>query len=282
MSDIGALLREASGRLAAAGIDGAAREARLLLQHAAGIAIVTQIAESGRAIDSAAAERFEALVARRAARAPMAQILGQREFWSLPFRVTPDTLDPRPDSEALVQAVLSRVADRQAELRLVDFGTGTGCLLLSLLHELPNASGIGVDLSPAALAVARHNARALGLAGRARFLEADWDASLAGSFDIVVSNPPYIASEEIAALQPEVSRFEPRLALDGGPDGLTAYRRLLPAAARLLRAGGLAAFEIGFGQADSVTAIGRAAALRHLATELDLGSVPRVVLFQKD
>jgi release factor glutamine methyltransferase len=212
----------------------------------------------------------------------MAQILGQREFWSLPFRVTPDTLDPRPDSEALVQAVLSRVADRQAELRLVDFGTGTGCLLLSLLHELPNASGIGVDLSPAALAVARHNARALGLAGRARFLEADWDASLAGSFDIVVSNPPYIASEEIAALQPEVSRFEPRLALDGGPDGLTAYRRLLPAAARLLRAGGLAAFEIGFGQADSVTAIGRAAALRHLATELDLGSVPRVVLFQKD
>jgi release factor glutamine methyltransferase len=282
VSDIGALLREASGRLAAAGIDGAAREARLLLQHAAGIAIVTQIAESGRAIDSAAAERFEALVARRAARAPMAQILGQREFWSLPFRVTPDTLDPRPDSEALVQAVLSRVADRQAELRLVDFGTGTGCLLLSLLHELPNASGIGVDLSPAALAVARHNARALGLAGRARFLEADWDASLAGSFDIVVSNPPYIASEEIAALQPEVSRFEPRLALDGGPDGLTAYRRLLPAAARLLRAGGLAAFEIGFGQADSVTAIGRAAALRHLATELDLGSVPRVVLFQKD
>lgn len=282
MSDIGALLREASGRLAAAGIDGAAREARLLLQHAAGIAIATQIAESGRAIDSAAAERFEALVARRAARAPMAQILGRREFWSLPFRVTPDTLDPRPDSETLVQAVLSRVANRQAELRLVDFGTGTGCLLLSLLHELPNASGIGVDLSPAALAVARHNAQALGLAGRARFLEADWDAGLAGSFDIVVSNPPYIASDEIAALQPEVSRFEPRLALDGGPDGLAAYRRLLPAAARLLQAGGLAAFEIGLGQADSVTAIGRAAALRHLTTEFDLGSVPRVVLFQKD
>jgi release factor glutamine methyltransferase len=278
---IGDLLAEAASRLADAGIDGAPREARLLLQEAAGVPLATQVAFPEREIETAALASVSALVARRAKREPMAHILGRREFWSLSFKVTPDTLDPRPDSEALVQAVLDRVEDRSAPLRLVDFGTGTGCLLLALLHELPNATGLGVDASLPALAVAGENARTLGLASRACFRRGDWDQALAAAADVVFSNPPYIPTGDIAQLQPEVAGFEPRLALDGGPDGLAAYRRLAPAAARLLAPGGLAAFEIGLGQGDSVVALGRAAGLRHLATAIDLAAIPRCVLFKK-
>jgi release factor glutamine methyltransferase len=163
----------------------------------------------------------------------------------------------------------------------VDFGTGTGCLLVALLHELPNATGLGVDASAAALTVAEENAQALGFSGRASFRSGDWDEGIAPAFDIVISNPPYIPAGEIAGLQPEVAAFEPRLALDGGADGLEAYRRLMPAAARLLTAGGLAAFEVGHGQADSVISIGQSAGLRHIATATDLGAVQRCVLFRK-
>ncbi len=282
VTDIAAVLREAGKRLAAAGVEDAPRDARLLLQAATGLLPATLVGFPERAIDAAALARFQGLLARRERREPMAQILGAREFWSLRFRVTADTLDPRPDSETLVQAVLERVTDRAAPLRLVDFGTGTGCLLLALLHDLPNATGLGVDLSAAALRIAAGNARALGLDGRATFRQGDWDDGIAPSFDIVISNPPYIERAAIAALQPEVARFEPRLALDGGADGLDAYRALLPATARLLRPGGLAAFEVGIGQADSVAAIGVARGLRHIATASDLGGVPRVVLWQKD
>lgn len=278
---IGDLIKASAARLAEAGIDGAQREARLLLQAAADIPIATQIAFPERALDAAAAVRLQALVARRGKREPMAHILGRREFWSLSFKVTADTLDPRPDSETLVQAILDRIADRSASLRLVDFGTGTGCLLLALLHELANATGLGVDASPAALAVAGENAQALGLVGRAAFHRGDWDDGIAPAFDVVLSNPPYIPRDEIATLQPEVASFEPRLALDGGQDGLDAYRILAPAAVRLLAAGGLAAFEVGQGQSDSVTAIGRAAGLRHIATVADLAAVNRCVLFRK-
>jgi release factor glutamine methyltransferase len=278
---IGDLIKASAARLAEAGIDGALREARLLLQAVADIPIATQIAFPERVVDAAAATRLQALVARRGKREPMAHILGRREFWSLSFKVTADTLDPRPDSETLVQAVLDRIADRSARLRLVDFGTGTGCLLLALLHELPNATGLGVDASPAALAVEQANAEALALAGRAAFHRGDWDAGIAAAFDIVLSNPPYIPSGDIATLQPEVASFEPRLALDGGKDGFDAYRILVPAAMRLLSAGGMAAFEVGQGQSDSVIAIGTAARLRHIATVADLAGVNRCVLFQK-
>jgi release factor glutamine methyltransferase len=278
---IGGFLKEAAARLAEAGIDGAPREARLLLQAAADIPVATQVAFPEREIDAAALAGCRELVARRAGREPMAHILGRREFWSLSFKVTADTLDPRPDSETLVQAVLGQIPDRSAPLRLVDFGTGTGCLLLALLHELPRATGLGVDASAAALAVAQENADALELGSRASFHCGDWDDGIAPVFDIVLSNPPYIPSGDIANLQPEVASFEPRLALDGGPDGLDAYRRLAPAAARLLLPGGLAAFEIGLGQGESVMAIGQAAGLRHIATALDLGAVQRCVLFGK-
>jgi release factor glutamine methyltransferase len=278
---IGDLLREAAARLAEAGIDGASRDARLLLQAAADIPVATQIAFPERAVEAAAQTRFRVLVARRAEREPMAHILGRREFWSLTFKVTADTLDPRPDSETLVEAVLAETPDRAAPLRLVDFGTGTGCLLLALLHELPNATGLGIDASAAALAVAQENTDALGLGARASFRQGDWDDGISPAFDVLLSNPPYIPSRDIAALQPEVASFEPRLALDGGADGLDAYRRLGPAATRLLAGGGLAAFEVGLGQADSVVAIGQSAKLRHIATGRDLGSVPRCVLFRK-
>ncbi len=278
---LGDLLKDGAARLANVGIDGAARESRLLLQAASGIPISTQIAFPERAIAADAAERFDELLERRARREPMAHILGRREFWSLAFKVTADTLDPRPDSESLVQAVLDQVPDRSAALRLADFGTGTGCLLLALLHELPNATGVGVDVSAAALAVAAENADALGLAQRASFHRGNWDDGIDPGFDIVLSNPPYIPSGDIAGLQPEVASFEPRLALDGGSDGLDAYRRLGPAAMRLLVPGGLAAFEIGLGQGDSVREIMAAAGLRHIATARDLGAIERCVLFRK-
>jgi release factor glutamine methyltransferase len=278
---IGDLLKDGAARLAIVGIDGAARDVRLLLQAAAEIPISTQIAFPERTIAADAAERFDALLERRARREPMAHILGRREFWSLAFKVTADTLDPRPDSETLVQAVLDQVPDRSATLRLADFGTGTGCLLLALLHELPNATGVGVDVSAAALAVAAENAEALGLARRASFHRGNWDDGLDPGFDIVISNPPYIPSGDIASLQPEVASFEPRLALDGGSDGLDAYRRLGPAAMRLLVPGGLAAFEIGIGQGDSVRGIMTAAGLRHIATACDLAAIERCVLFRK-
>ena len=278
---LGDLLTDGAVRLAKAGIDGAAREVRLLLQAAAGIPIATQIAFPERTIEIAAAARFDVLLERRARREPMAHILGQREFWSLAFKVTADTLDPRPDSETLVQAVLDQLPDRSAALRLIDFGTGTGCLLLALLHALPNATGAGVDVSAAALAVATENANALGLAQRTSFHRSDWDDGLDSGFDIVLSNPPYIPSGDIAGLQPEVASYEPRLALDGGPDGLDAYRRLGPATARLLVPDGLAAFEIGIGQGESVRRIMAAAGLRHIATARDLAAVERSLLFRK-
>ncbi|HWA49535.1 MAG TPA: peptide chain release factor N(5)-glutamine methyltransferase [Dongiaceae bacterium] len=281
MTRVGAALREAGQRLAAAGVEDAPRDARLLLQAASGLSMATLVAFPERDLEAGVLARFHELLARRERREPMAQILGVREFWSLRFRVTADTLDPRPDSETLVQAVLDHVPDRAASLRLVDFGTGTGCLLLALLHELPNATGLGIDRSEPALAVAAQNSRNLGLDARATFRQANWDDGVAPFFDIVISNPPYIERDAIAGLQPEVARFEPHLALDGGADGLDAYRKLLPAAARLLRPGGLAAFEVGAGQADSVAAIGTAARLRHIATVRDLGHVPRIILWQK-
>lgn len=281
MTDIRTLLSKANRQLGMAGVEGSLRDARLLLQAASDVPVATQIAYPERTIEENAIALFQGFVARRAERQPMAHILGGREFWSLDFLVTPHTLDPRPDSETLVQAVLERTRNRAAPLRLLDFGTGTGCLLLALLHELPHATGIGIDISPEALEVASENARNLGLAGRVQFCLRNWDRGLVPAFDIILSNPPYIPSDVIDTLQPEVSRFEPRIALDGGADGLDAYRRLAPAAARLLAPDGLAAFEIGLGQIESVVAIGGAAGLRHIATATDLGAVQRCVLFRK-
>jgi release factor glutamine methyltransferase len=240
-------IADATDRLKSAGIENPRRESRLLLAHAMGVDAAVVIGFPERI--ATRRDEFLGLIERRASGAPMAQILGKREFWSLDFQVTADTLDPRPDSEILVEAVLSAVGARRNEaLRILDLGTGTGCLLLSLLSEMPCAEGLAVDLSAAAIAVARANADRLALADRARFMVGDWTTALDGRFDVVLSNPPYIPSGAIDKLQPEVAMFEPRLALDGGIDGLNAYRRLAAEFPRLMADDGVAAFEVGMGQ----------------------------------
>ncbi len=238
----GDLLRDATAALRAAGLDTPRREARWLLQHAAGDP-----------------DAFRALIARRAAREPLAFLLGHQEFRMLDLAVSPATLIPRPDSETLIIAALAARSDRAAVRRILDLGTGTGCLLLAALAEFPAAFGVGVDRIAAAAALAARNAAANGLAGRAAFLCADWAAALAGRFDLILSNPPYIESDTIATLMPEVSRYEPRAALDGGADGLDAYRALLAALPALLAPGGVAILELGMGQADALAGLARSA-----------------------
>jgi release factor glutamine methyltransferase len=268
-------LQRAAGRLLAAGIDSARLDARLLLGAVLGLEPPQLIAHPERALTTEEEARYRALLEQRCRRRPLAQLLGRREFWGLAFRVTPDTLDPRPDRETVIEAALACVADRQAPLRVLDLGTGTGCLLLSLLHELRHATGIGVDRSDAALAVARANAADLGLVDRAAFQPGNWTEGLEGSFDLVVSNPPYIPSAAIDDLMPEVARHEPRLALDGGADGLAAYRAIAAGLAGLLRPDAHLLVEIGDGQSDSVAAVFAAGGLICTARRNDLGGRTR-------
>lgn len=260
MSEDRALLADAAARLAAAGIEAPAREARLLLAHA-------------RAHDPPA---FPALLARRLRHEPLAYILGKREFWSLDFAVSPATLIPRPDSETLIEAAL---AARPAEAirRILDLGTGTGCLLLAALSECPAAFGIGVDRSAAAAALAAANAATLGLASRAAFLAGDWGAALAGRFDLILCNPPYIERAVIPTLMRDVAEFEPASALDGGEDGLDAYRAVIAGLAPLLAADGVAVVELGQGQAAAVAALAAAAGFA-TALRPDLAGIPRALV----
>ena len=273
------LLEEARARLAAAGIEEPRREARLMLGHVLGEMPQRLLLEGDRAPAPECAAAFRALLARRCAREPMSHLLGYREFWSLRFRVGPAVLDPRPDSETLVQAVLDRIADRTAQLRVLDLGCGSGCLLLALLHELPAASGLGIDCSDEALAVARENADSLRLAGRAAFARGNWTRSVSGRFDVVISNPPYIPTAEIAGLMPEVAQYEPKGALDGGADGLAAFRAIAAEVAPVLMPHGFVALEIGQGQGEDVKAIFTAAGFSWVAAARDLGGIERVLIF---
>ncbi len=251
----GELLSRTAAALRRAGIDGHRFEARLLLAHALGVEPLAVVARPERRLTAAEARRVEGLTARRANREPMAHITGRREFWGLDFIVTRDTLDPRPDSETVVAALLDALPDRRRPLRVLDLGTGTGCLLLALLSELLRAVGVGVDASDAACRVARANADALGLSPRVEVRSGDWGRGLDGLFDVIVSNPPYIPSDAVDTLAPEVAVHEPRRALDGGPDGLDAYRMLAPDIDRLLAPGGVAGVEVGIGQAPLVSRI---------------------------
>lgn len=278
---IGEIFVAAVERLTEAGVAEPRLDARLLIGHALGGGPEIVLGFPERTVGPSEARRIAALVAERARRRPIAQILGRREFWSLPFIVTEDTLDPRSDSECLIGAVLARIMDRRLPLRILDFGTGTGCLLLSLLHELPGACGTGVDVSPAAAAVAARNAAMLGLAQRTTVVTGNWGAGIAGRFDVIVANPPYIPDFELAALEPEVSLFEPRTALNGGPDGMAAYRALAPDMGRLLADGGIAVVEIGAGQADAVTGIMAGAGLVHEAAVGDLAGRERALVFRR-
>jgi release factor glutamine methyltransferase len=272
---------QASESLAAAGIEEARRDARLLVCRLLGGGPELLLGQAERELSAAETARIAAAVARRAAREPVSRILGEREFWSLSFALNDATLDPRPDSETLVEAVLAELPDRQAALRLLDLGTGSGCLLLALLSELPQAQGCGIDVSEAALTQATANAARLGLAARVRFCRRSWEDGLdlgAAPWDVVVSNPPYIASAEIAALAPEVAGYDPITALDGGADGLDAYRALIPAAAAVLAPGGLLALEIGQGQAAAVEDLLAAAGLTPLRRAADLAGIDRCLL----
>lgn len=276
-ASVGALLADAAARLDAAGIDGARLDARVLAAHAFGVSPARLVAHPESRPTPARRRRFRALVERRAGREPVALILGVREFWSLEFLVDDTTLVPRPESEAVIERTLATIEGRDGDVSILDLGTGSGCLLLALLRELPNARGVGVDVSAAALRVARANARRLGLADRACFRRSDWGRGVGARFDLVVANPPYIADGDFAGLAPEVARFEPRLALSGGGDGLACYRALAPGLARRLRPRGRVVLEIGSTQADAVAAILENHGLAVLAVHADLAGRPRVV-----
>ena len=269
-------LSEAAGRLRLAGVERAEADARLLLCASLGIARAGLIAAPERRLDDAQAAAYRARIVRRCAREPVSRILGRREFWSLEFALDPATFDPRPDSETVIEAVLAWRPDRAAALRILDLGTGSGCLLCALLSEYPAAAGIGTDRAPGAVGTAGANAARLGLADRARFVCANWeDAVAAGRFDVIVANPPYIPRAAIDGLAPEVASFDPRAALDGGEDGLDAYRAVAPRLRRRLARGGAAFVEIGQGQAGPVAAIMVARGLERFVETADLGGIVR-------
>ena len=267
-------LRDGAAILIAAGIDNHRLESRLLLAHALGCSSEDLIRDLSVKVGPSG---FSTLLARRAAHEPMAFILGWREFWSLRFRVSPATLIPRPDSETVVEAALARFPSVQTELRALDLGTGTGCLLLSVLHDRPAAFGVGIDISEVAACLARRNACDLGLASRSAFLCGDWAESVSGRFDLVLSNPPYIVSAQLAGLMPDIAKHEPAAALDGGRCGLTAYRAIIAMLPRLLTAGGAAVLELGVGQLDAVRALSEAAGF-WVETRRDLSGIVRAII----
>ncbi len=233
-------------------------DARLLIGHALGLAHAALVSAADRILSADEAAAISALANRRLAHEPVARIVGSKEFWGLDFHVTPATLVPRPDSESVVEAALAAVdagGSRTRALRIADLGTGSGALLLALLSELPQAIGVATDVSLSALATARTNAARLGLAARAHFAACDFATALSGPFDIVVCNPPYVASGDIAGLAPEVRDHDPLLALDGGPRGLDKYRAVAADARRILAPDGSLVFELGAGQASAVAAL---------------------------
>jgi release factor glutamine methyltransferase len=262
------------------GIDSAEADARLLIAHALGVDRSELIANGARALNARELHAIEALAARRLRHEPVARILGGKEFWSLMLDVTPDVLVPRPDTETVVEAALDFVTRdglRMKRLRLLDIGTGSGALLLALLSELPNALGTGSDISAAALAIARANAERHGLAARCTFVACDIAAGVSGPFDLIVSNPPYVAHGDIATLAPEVRDYDPAIALDGGNDGLDGYRAIAADAHRLLAPGGQLIVELGAGQEGAVRALFTKAGLTVGKARDDLGGIARAL-----
>lgn len=276
------LRRAAEARLAEAGVDTPDLDARLLIQHALNLTREQLLFAPDSPVGPEQAAAVHALIERRAAREPVSRILGERAFWSLELSLNADTLDPRPDTETIVEAALDALPDRTAPLRILDLGTGTGCILLALLAELPNASGLGVDLSPGAIEAATANAARNHLGDRASFQTGNWGDGLAERFDLVVSNPPYIPSHDIASLDPEVREHDPLRALDGGADGLDAYRAIAAQLPGLLTPGGTAALEVGIGQAAGVAALLEVNGVTVTGTFRDLGGVERCVRGRND
>ncbi|PWC27239.1 peptide chain release factor N(5)-glutamine methyltransferase [Teichococcus aestuarii] len=273
---VGGFLCRAGQHLRAAAIEAPRLEARLLLAEAMGVEQAALLREPRAPVPPEAATRFGDLLRRRLAHEPMAFLLGRQGFWTLELEVSPETLIPRADSEAIVEAALA--AFPRPGARVLDLGTGTGCLLLAVLSEWPEAFGVGVDLAPGAAALAARNAATNGLGGRSAFLAGDWATALSGRFDLVLSNPPYIESAAIPALMPEVAAHEPARALDGGADGLEAYRRIVAALPALLQPQGCAVLELGLGQREAVSALAEAAGLAIRGCHADLGGVERALV----
>ena len=275
----GAAQRRLARHLAEAGLDGAALDARLLLCAALGTDHAGLVRDPDLPLGPAAADRLSHFAARRLRREPVARILGRREFWGLPFTLTPDVLDPRADTETVVEAVLETLgSQRHAALRVLDLGTGSGALLGALLHACPNAFGVGVDVSCAACITAHGNLERLDLGGRGSIVQASWSAALRGPFDVVVANPPYVATADIAGLDPDVAGYDPALALDGGSDGLAPYRIIVPALPSLLAARGIAALEGGWNQGVAISAMMEAAGLLEVVLRQDLAGHGRVAV----
>jgi release factor glutamine methyltransferase len=262
------------------GLDTPDMDARVLVAAALGIDAVEIAARPEIPLGAEAAERLAAYAGRRLAHEPVGRILGRREFWGLEFELSPETLEPRPDTETVVQTALSFIADRQAALRILDLGTGTGCLLVALLHQLPQTMGIGIDRSYGALIAARRNAERNGVAARSHFVASDWAAGLSGSFDLIVSNPPYIPSSDITDLAPEVRLHDPKAALDGGNDGLDAYRAILTEARSLVVPRGKLVLELGAQQEASVRGLAEAAGWQVMKAAQDLGGHVRALALE--
>ncbi|MDX1738159.1 MAG: peptide chain release factor N(5)-glutamine methyltransferase [Alphaproteobacteria bacterium] len=272
----GEALEKAQDLLRAAGIDSWKLDARLLLAHLEkqDVSVISAFPE--RIISDQRA--YDAMIIERSNFKPVSHILGYRDFWNLQFRVNENVLDPRPDSETLIEAVLDHFPDKAQALRIIDFGTGSGCLLLTLLSEYPNATGLGVDISSKALEIAEENAAILSLSKRAEFIKSDWDEFVSGKFDIVISNPPYITSDDMRHLSKDVFNFEPHLALHGGEDGLSPYRHLIPAAKNLLTPHGLLVFEFGYQQSESIEEMLNAAKFENIKAYPDLSGIIRCLV----
>jgi release factor glutamine methyltransferase len=281
---IDAVRRDVARRFRDGGIDTPELDARILVGHALGLDLTDLICAAERRLDAGEIARIEILAARRLRREPVARITGTKEFWGLPFSITTDVLVPRPDTETVVEralAMLRPTGGQSPTLRIADLGVGSGAILVALLTELPHATAIGTDRDVAALTLARENAQRLGVASRAAFVACDFGAAVAPGCDLVVTNPPYVRTGDIATLAPEVGRFDPHAALDGGPDGLAAYRVIAAQAARILTPGGCLVAEIGHGQGPGVAALFRAAGFIEIGIWPDLGGVERAVVTRR-
>jgi release factor glutamine methyltransferase len=262
-------------------IDTAYLDARLLLCAATGLSELALITQPERKLSLYEAKSLSEMVLRRMASEPVSQILGYKEFWSLKFEVTSDVLTPRPDSETVIEAIMKHIKKPTDPLRVLDLGTGSGCLLLALLSECPNAEGVGVDIEKSAALLAQRNAERLSLNHRSAFVVSDWGESVNSKFDIIISNPPYISTSQVNNLSPEVALYEPRCALDGGLDGLDSYRILFPFTKSALVSGGLAFFEISYDQQAVIKTLAKAYGLGFLGFQSDIAGIARVAILRQ-
>jgi len=280
MPAIGQILKNAKQALSNQNIESYALDADLLMCKATGLTREKIICYPERIISDKQLDLFEELLKRRINREPMSHILGVREFFGREFIVTADTLDPRPDSECLIEAILEIYKDRPKPENIIDFGTGTGCLLLTVLSEFEDSKGIAVDKSKQAIEVARQNSIKLSLANRVEFVVSNWGKEVKGKYDLIISNPPYIRKNDITVLEPEVANFEPHSALDGGDNGLACYIELAPYIASLIARNGYAVIEHGLNQSNDVRSIMEDSGLEFVAAKKDLAGIDRCIILK--